>query len=161
GGTLRFDVVGNSLKLYFTPPGINQTTTLLTSALNSDIPGAGLVGVRGSDGYWDNFSASQLQPNLPFSDDFQRANSGTPGVNYAVKTGTIVLDSNRLYGSPGTDLAVYSGDPAGYYGTAAADVSVASYVGLGLSSTATAQIIARYAGPGDLNYYAGAVSLSG
>src|SRR5262249_36342141 len=142
-GTLRLDVVGSSLTLLLNGTPVGSTT-------DGSVSGAGSVGVRGSASpAWDNFSASPLQASLPFSDDFNRANSGTPGSSYTVTGGSLAVTSNLLNAS--------SFGEAGVTTAPAADVSVQADVWLGTSATPWVGLVARYGGSGDSNQYWGAV----
>src|SRR5262249_9262449 len=145
-GTLRLDAVGSALQLSY-------NGTVLSSTVDSSLLNPGLVGLRSSSGtILDNFSAGPQLPQLPFSDDFNRANSGTPGTHYTVPlgAGSVSLINNQLAGPGGSyDVAVYNT-------AAVADVSVQAVVSLGTSGAGLAGLVARYSGGGDQNmYYAG------
>ena len=70
-GTLRFEVVGNEMKLF-----IDNVLQLV--AYDSTITAAGLTGIRGVNSSHDNFSATAIPAQtatLPFTDSFTHANN--------------------------------------------------------------------------------------
>jgi hypothetical protein len=139
-GTLRFDVFGNTLKLFF-------NGTLVASLVNNAIQGPGTAGVRGSAAIFDNFSAARLSSVLSFDDNFNPGGSPNFDVNF-IKTvgGASVVGSKLTTSSAPTNVAVY----AGMFN---ADVSVQADVTLAASGTNRAGLVARYSGGGDTNMY--------
>lgn len=140
-GTLRFEVVGNSLKLFL-------NGTLLASALDSVLSQPGLVGIRTTLGNLDNFYPDLLQSALPFNDDFNRPDSGNLGSNYKQPVGSIGIAANQASTPGGFNLALYAN-------ASLADVSVQIDVALASTGFSHAGLVARYKGPGDSNMYLG------
>src|SRR5262249_21280840 len=121
-GALRFDAPGNLPKLYFTPTGSRES--LRATATDSRLTGAGLVGVRGISTTYDNLSLKKLPP-LPFSDNFNRADSTSLGQNWAEQTGDLSVSGNHLAGASSVNVGTYTGASATDV-TVMADVTAAS-----------------------------------
>ncbi|MBX3412267.1 MAG: hypothetical protein KF708_06075 [Pirellulales bacterium] len=143
-GTLRFEVVGTSLRLLFNGQTVGQATDgVLTTG--------GGVGLRHSGGKVASFKAeTQLLPfraatALPFVDDFARANSTSLGVNWqelegdiGISNGAAVLYRNATSVATLVDVAV-------------ADVVVSADIDI--TGGGNAGLLARHSGPGDSNGY--------
>jgi hypothetical protein len=90
--TLRFEVVGPSLKLFVN----GKLTTFATDGLPTT---AGSVGLRSGNGVAiDNFAATSLSLNavsLPFTDNFDRTN-GELGPNWLDQLGDSQVQGNAL-----------------------------------------------------------------
>jgi hypothetical protein len=138
-GKLRFDVFGNTLKLFF-------NGALVASLVDNAIPGPGMAGIRGSAATFDNFSPARLFSVLSFNDDF---NVGSPNVDVNfIKTvgGASVIDSMLTASPAPRSMAVYTG-------MFNADVSVQADVALAATGINRAGLVARYSGSGDTNMY--------
>src|SRR5262249_33056146 len=151
GGTLRFDIQGSSLKLFYASSA-GSPATLMASAVDAGLTGAGQGGGGGHDASWGNFSARPLPPPLLLTHDLHPAHSGTPGSNYTVTGGALAVTGNQLYAS--------SFGEAVYNAATAADVSVQAFVALGTTGTGAAGLVARYSGSGDQNLYWATVSVN-
>jgi hypothetical protein len=145
-GTIRFEVVGNSLKLF-----VNGVLQL--AVRSSGITGAGLAGIRGRNGSvntpttFDNFSAQSITAKavaLPFQDSFTNADNSELDPVWIEKAGAfqIMNDMASVFGA-GAGLATLNAAPV-------ANVSVQTDFLLSTSS-ATAGLVARYSGTGDGN----------
>jgi ELWxxDGT repeat protein len=102
-GLLRFEVVGNSLKLFLNGILVVKTTdTMLTRA--------GLVGVRGTArSSFDTFNAERLFPTL-FQDSFNRPDNTDIGAAYQKVAGNFDINTNQLRAlNAGTNLAIRDG----------------------------------------------------
>jgi hypothetical protein len=146
---LEFKVQGSSLQLL-------TNGTLLTSAVDTQIPAPGLVGIRGALGTtFGAFSASLLSPSQPpFSDNFAGGTSPNLGRSWDEPAGAVGLNGNNA--------AVVNTAPgdAVYAGAALADAAVSANVTITATATA-AGLVARYSGPGDTNMYLGQLSYNG
>jgi hypothetical protein len=88
-GTLRFEVIGNSLKLFVN--GVLQV-----AVHNSTIANAGLVGLRGTNATLDNFVASVVPSptaTLSYTDGFTGTNGTLDGV-WTEQAGAFVVHNN-------------------------------------------------------------------
>jgi hypothetical protein len=159
--TLRFDVVGSSLKLFL-------NGNLVTFASDMAITAPGSVGLRSSNNItFDNFSASAIALNnvtLPFNDDFNRAD-GPLGPNWLDQLGLNAIQGNQVVT---TVIDPTSSDPtkslsiATVNGVSNADVSVQADVAVGAVGVQYSGPVARYSGPGDQNmYWGGLVGFNG
>jgi hypothetical protein len=148
-GTLRFEALGNSLRLFL-------SGTLLLAVRDSTLTGPGLVGIRGSAGVtYDNVSAWTVRPALPFADGFFPADTTNLGGNYLKTAGNLAIRSGKLTAiDGGVNLAVYTG-------ASSADVRLQTDVALPEGSTVFVGLVARYCGPGDTDMYLGELSSSG
>jgi hypothetical protein len=149
-GTLRFDVVGNSLKLY-----VNGVLELAVN--NNSITGAGLFGMRGRGTAalpttFDNFSAvtvTSQTTTLPFSDSFVQPDNSTLSPLWTEQVGAfpILSEAATAFSTNGSNaglaLATVNAAPV-------ADVTVQTNFTL-TGNTSTAGLIARYSGSGDGN----------
>ncbi len=144
-GTLRFQVVGSSLRLFF-------NNTLVTYAYDTALT-AGTVGIRTSGGVSvDNFSAAKVtlaQAPLPYVDNFTQANGFLSG-NWRDRAGDFRVQSNLLQGNASLNVATLNT-------TSQANVSVQADVSV-LGAGQHAGLVARYGGAGDANMYLGALS---
>jgi hypothetical protein len=160
-GTLRFDVVGPSMKLYL-------NGTLVTFANDTALTAPGSVGLRANAGNtMDNFSSDivTLTPNnLPFSDNFNRPN-GQLGLNWVDQLGDGQVQNNALVthvvdptsSDPNKSLAVETVN-----GVSAANVTVQADITLAATGLQYSGLVARYSGPGDQNmYWGGIVGVNG
>lgn len=145
-GLLRFDVMGNSLRLY-----VNGS--LLASATDTAISGAGSVGVRGLNGVFDNFTVTALPP--VYTDSFTQANGSALSGSWKVNAGGFQVQNNLAVSTPST----FSN--ATLLGVSQANVSVQANVDLSGVATGHADLVARYSGPGDTNMYAALLSKAG
>ena len=157
-GTLRFDVVGSSLKLYYAPTA--AAVLLLTAptvyANDSSLAAAGLAGMRiGPSLTVDNFTAAAIaEPSqtLPFQSDFSSpGNNNQLSTNWIERAGNFnvsgsqaVAQSNKP-GSAASRLLLPSANIATVTGISLADVGAQ----MGLSSMAVGQtlgVLTRYTG---------------
>jgi RHS repeat-associated protein len=97
-GTVQLEVVGSSINLYF-------DGALMVSAVDTSISGAGGVGIYsgGDEGVtFSDFSASAAvaptpaNATLPFSDDFNRADSTFVGSYWTEETGNVALANDQV-----------------------------------------------------------------
>ncbi|HLW66793.1 MAG TPA: choice-of-anchor tandem repeat GloVer-containing protein [Gemmataceae bacterium] len=135
-GTLRFEVVGDSLKLF-------QQNNLVASA-NDTFLTTGTVGMRASSGSpLDNFSASVLAPILSFSDNFSTPSSQLSS-SWATRLGNFQVSGGMATAQFGVNVATVNGLLAAN-STVQALVTVANgqYGG----------VVSRFSGPGDSNMY--------
>ncbi len=159
--TLRFDVVGPSLKLF-----INGN--LAAFANDTVLTAPGTAGLRSGNGVTiANFSASALTLNsntLPFTDNFTRGN-GELGPNWLDRLGDTQIQGNAAVthvvnpnsANPAQTLALSTVN-----GISAADVTVQADVTLASTGIVYAGLVARYNGPGDTNmYWAGLIGVTG
>ena len=147
-GLLDFQVFGPILRLFF-------NTSLVATAIDSQISGPGLAGIRGTvNSTWDNFNLAMVV-SAPFSDNFNRANSSNLGANWLQVVGTTGIQNNmaQATNSSGINLAVYNG-------AAQADVDVSANVALPTGSGKAVDLVARDTGPGDNTFYMGALLTS-
>jgi probable HAF family extracellular repeat protein len=161
-GTLRFDVVGNSLKLF-----VNGVLQLAVN--DSSITGAGLIGFRGRGTAalpttFDNFTATtptSATTTLPFSDSFSKPDNSTLDSVWTEQVGAFpILSGAATAFSPnaantGLALATVNAAPV-------TDITVQADFTLN-ASAANAGLIARYSGTGDGNgrMYVGRIMQSG
>src|SRR5262249_18280308 len=130
--TLRFDVLGDSLRLFF-------NGGLIASTLDNRLMAPGLVGVRGAATSFDNFAAARLVSALPFSDTFGRPDSANIGEDYLERAGDLsILFGQLATAQSGVNLAVYT---RAYQ----ADVSVQANINLATAGFTHAGLVARYA----------------
>jgi hypothetical protein len=146
-GTLRFEVVQNSLRVY-----VNGT--LVVQATDNTFSGPGLVGIRTSAGATvDNF-ASLLTPSgqtaLPFAENFALGANTTLGAPWTIAAGSYSIQAQAAVGVQSLNLATI--------GASLADVSVQANVTLASGSGFShVGLVARQSGPGDANMYVGMV----
>lgn len=141
--TLRFEVVGNSLRLF-----VNGVLT--AHATDSAIAGPGLTGIRSSAGVSYDHFVSGLTPAaqalMPLADSFVLAANTTLGSPWTSLVGTFSIQNQTAVGTQTLNLATIGGD--------ASDVSVQIRATVGASFT-HAGVVARHSGPGDTNMYMG------
>jgi hypothetical protein len=153
--TLRFEVVGPSLKLF-----VNGT--LAAFANDTSLTGPGTVGLRsGFSVTIDNFSANVLtltNNTLPFSDNFNRAN-GELGSNWLDQQGESSVVGNQVVTRP---VDPTSSDPeknqvvlSTVNGVSNTNVAVQADLTLPSTGTPYSGLVARHTGPGDTNMYWG------
>ena len=146
-GTLRFEVVGNALSLYW-------DNVFALQVVDTQIQDAGQVGVRGSQGtQFDNFVIAEQTPvtaTLPFDDDFNLTAGSPLQAAWSAAAGTYSVQSSQAEArESGLNIAVLNG-------VVEADVVVQAQVSVA-EGPAHAGLIARYSGPGDNNMYLGAL----
>jgi len=143
-GTLRFEVMGSSLKLFL-------NNTLVAFANDSRLT-AGTVGIDTSvGGTVDNFSASTMpltQVSLPFSDDFTTATNQQLSSNWLNQRGNFQVSGGLAAGHGLSNVATLNG-------VNAADVAVQADVNVTGAAGQSAGLVARYSGPGIQNLYLG------
>jgi ELWxxDGT repeat protein len=102
-GVLRFEVVGNSLKLFF-------NGTLAARATDTRLTRPGAVGVRGTPkSTFDTFNVEARTPVL-FQEGFNRQDSSNIGPNLVKSVGNFGIVSDQLKAlNPGTNLALRDG----------------------------------------------------
>jgi hypothetical protein len=141
-GTLRFEDVGPSLKLFL-------NNSLVAYADDSAISGAGTVGIRSTAGAtFDNFSADVLtltNNSLPFSDNFNAATNQQLSNSWLNQAGNFQVAGGVATGNGGLDLATVNG-------VSVANVTVQADLTVAMAGQ-WAGLIARYSGPGDQNMY--------
>jgi hypothetical protein len=160
-GTLRFEVVGPSLKLFL-------SNTLVTFANDAVLAAPGAVGLRSSNGVTlHNFAADGLTLNtvtLPFSDNFNRPN-GELGPNWLDRLGETQVNGNQALTrvvDPASSDVNRTVSLATLNGLTAADVTVQAFVQVGAVGVTFGGVVARYSGVGDQSmYWAGLVGING
>ena len=156
-GTLRFEVVGSTLKLF-------MNRTLVTVVDDVSLSGPGLVGIRSNAGaIFNNFFAVQhaVPASTPttFTDNFGTSNydsasnttsasGGELGLNWSEQVGGYALASGAVNSTTALDVATLRG-------VSTADVEATADITL--ATNGAAGLVARYAGPGDRNMYWGAI----
>jgi uncharacterized protein YkwD len=149
-GTLRLEVVGNSLKLFL-------NGRLLTHAFDSALT-TGAAGAWGTPGATlDNFEAdtiNRVSAALPFRDGFAQATGSQLSRSWTEQAGNFqALGNGQLRAiDPGLSLATLNLAPA------AADVALQANVALAATGAVSAGLMARYSGSGDGNMYLGVVT---
>ncbi len=143
-GTLRFEVVGASLKLFF-------GQSLLAYAFDTKITAAGQVGLRGSmNARFDDFDVNAIVPTnaaIPFADPFTQTDGAQLARTWTERAGNFGVAGNQLIANgPSLSIATVNGPPS-------ANVSVLADVALGAKQSAG--LIARYQSNG--SYYLGQV----
>jgi hypothetical protein len=151
-GTLRFEVVGTSLRLFL-------DDVLVTSAINSSITGPGLVGLWASPGnFIDDFNFTAQAPltlvTLPFNDTFTQANGTQLTTNWIVSAGNFTIVNNAAVGSGVFNLATLNG-------VNNSDVSIQATVALTATVGSYAGLVARHSGVGLANLYWGGLINNG
>jgi hypothetical protein len=152
-GTLRFDIIGESLKLYF-------NGVLKAFASDTQLSGVGSVGFRSNAGAQvDTFQAliaTNSTATLPYVNGFDApgfaGQLSTVNTEWRQNAGNFTVSGSRVTAQGlGTNLATLNILPANQ----SADVSVS-----GTSVLTAGQVmglVARHQGPGDNNLYFGAV----
>jgi sugar lactone lactonase YvrE len=159
--TLRFEVVGPSLKLF-----VNGT--LATFATDGVLTAAGTVGLRSGNGVAiDNFSASALNlvpSTLPFRDNFNRPDSEL-GLTWLDRLGDSQVKGNAIVTrviDPNSQDANKLLAIATVNGVSLADVSLQADLTLGSTGVQYSGLFARYSGPIDQNmYWGGLIGING
>ena len=153
-GLLRFEVVGESLKLFL-------ANTLVAYAVDASITRPGSVGMRsaGVGTTFDNYSANSLTPPVvppTYADDFTSAGPNNQlTTNWQEHAGNFT--QNGFSGKAGSSAAI---SEAMLNGVAQKDV----YVQADIDLTQVGQyagLTAHYSGPGDSNMYWGAIGKTG
>ena len=159
-GTLRFDVVGDSLKAYFGATA--ASLAIVTFAEDSSLTTGGTAGFRASSGVTlDNYAASAIPtagpPNLPFSDAlasnplvFNQLNN----FNWVEYAGDYNLSSNQAVGQT-TGTTAFS--LATVNGVTVPDVSVQANVSF-TAAGQSAGLITRFSST-TTSYYFASVTL--
>ena len=156
-GTLRFEVSGTSLKVYFTPTGGAQT--LLTYGFDTALAGAGLVGMRLSkNATVANFTVGQINltnPALRFDETFS-APDGTflsdYSTNWSERQGLFTIMNSALKASAATtapSIATVNGPLA--------NSATQETINLSIVGTHAAGLVARY-NPINGNMYQGRIT---
>ena len=153
-GTIRFEVIGTNLKLYF---GANASAQMLVAYAYDSALAAGTTGVRVSAGVaLDNFTTNSVavptSQTLPFSDSFAANPSAQQlGSSWQERSGNFSVASGAAVAvGSSTSVATVSG-------IAVADVAVQGAIVVG--PTRAAGLIARYQTNG--SYYLGQVVSNG
>src|SRR5262249_39061526 len=147
-GTLRFEVVGTSLRLYF-------NGALVATATDSVLK-SGSVGVSATQHVsFDDFSASAFDSTPSFGDSFARPDATALGSQWKEQAGDLIVKDGQLVakGAAGS-LATY---PFASLKDASVQAQVTAYSPGGFFLTGIAGVVARHSGPGDRNYYLGAL----
>jgi uncharacterized repeat protein (TIGR01451 family) len=163
-GTLGFEVVGNTMKLFL--DGV-----LELAANDSSFPGAGLVGMRGRGTpaqavTFDNFAAttvtSQTAP-LPFADNFNQPANSQLSPKWTEQVGAFPILSLGTASAFSTNTFNTGLALATVNAPVAANVTVQTNFTLTAGGAASAGLVARYSGTGDGNgqMYAAQILLSG
>jgi hypothetical protein len=138
--TLRFEVVGSSLKLF-------QNSNLVAFANDSILTG-GTIGMRATAGaIFDNFSADVLtlnNPGLSFSDNFNSANNQQLSNSWLNQLGNFQVAGGVATALANLNIATVNGVSV-TSSTVRADVTV--------STGGFAGLVSRYSGPGEANMY--------
>lgn len=140
--TLRFETLGNQLKLY-----VNNAVQVV--AYDAMIAAPGAVGMRGFNATYDEFNAITAPPinaTLSFIDDFDTPDN-RPDLDrtWTERVGAFSTQNNNAAVVAGISLATVNSISTG-------DVSVGASVDI-TAAGAYAGLVARYAGPGDGSYY--------
>lgn len=148
--TLRFEVFGNSLRLF-----VNGT--LAAQAFDSTIAGPGLMGIRSSTGVtFDHFLSTfiaSVDASLPFSDGFILPNNSILGSPWNAVTGSFTIQNQTAVGVQTLNQATIGNDTT--------DVSIQATVNLA-GNNSYGGLVARHSGPGDTNmYFATLVNFNG
>ncbi len=147
-GVLKLDAMGSRLEL-----SLNGVPVM--TAFDSAITAEGAAGLRGTAGRaFDNFLVTRSAPGTRRFESFATADSPDLGPNFREVSGIWAIAGQQLVAS-GTAAAFAVHDQID-----TADVRVQARVQLGASGTA-AGVFARYAAPGDRNYYLGQVRRGG
>ncbi|RLS21741.1 MAG: hypothetical protein DWH72_01790, partial [Planctomycetota bacterium] len=144
-----------------TTPSTAPATVSVVGNQLSIVPTSGFVGsftvsVTITDGKTTSVAktfrvtVTPLTATLPFTDDFNRANSAFISGYWTKRNGDFQVQGNALVPRGGAS----SWSVATLNGVSAADVRVESYVNLAAAGN-DAGIIARYSGPDDQNMYMG------
>ena len=145
-GTLRFEVVGTSLKLFL---DLDLIAWANDSALTSGSVGMRATGIGTS---YENFSADKItvtNPTLPFSDDFSAADPATHQQlidSWATRAGNFKVDGGVAQNNDTRSLAVLNGPVLN--GVPQADVSVQADIALAAGQSVG--LVARYSSSGDM-----------
>jgi hypothetical protein len=150
GKVLRFEVFGSSLKLYL-------NDTLLCFAVDASLAAPGGVGLRTAKGsVLDDFAAAVFAPStptLPFHDAFAPAPPrNTLPADWQERSGYFSVASGRAVGG-----SVAQPNVATLNGVNVANVTVAADFAF-TAANQTGQLVGRYTGAGDRNYYAAAIT---
>ncbi len=146
---LRLEVAGTSLRLFF-----NDALVLKTR--DATFANAGQAGIRGTQFTTvDQFFFSPIDPELPFGDNFDRANFTFLGSQWIENAGDLAIQNRKLkaVGSPIANLALYPW-------AVVRDVVVQAQVAVLGFGSSEAGLVARYSGPADKNMYFGALSVN-
>jgi hypothetical protein len=152
-GTLRFEVVGSSLKLFQN----NNLVAYASDSLATGVAG-GTVGMRSSAGAtFDNFSADVLtltNNTLPFSDNFSTATNRQLSNSWLNQQGSFQVAGGVAAGLGSLNVATVNGiNNSNVF--VQADVTL---TGAGQS----AGVVSRYSGTGDTNmFWAGLINSGG
>jgi hypothetical protein len=149
-GLLRFEVVGNSLKLFL-------NGALVGFAFDNVLAGSGRVGVRGTTlATWDNFGAdaiTRIVQTAPLSQSFTQPEESQldPSV-WQGDVGNFSVSGGAVRGDAPNNLATV-------FGYSAFNVAVAADVNLAGAGVSEMGLVARYNGKGtDTNFYLGVVT---
>jgi RHS repeat-associated protein len=135
--TLRLVVQGSQQKVYY-------NGALVLSATDTQVTAPGLAGLASNANVsFDNFSVNIPSPPAPFTDNFNRADSGNLGANWLTEMGTVQVSSNKAVGT-----ATSSGNLAVYTGLTPADVDVSADITLAGGGNTIGGVVARYTGTG-------------
>jgi hypothetical protein len=119
-------------------------------ANDRSLPGAGLVGLRGTEASFPGRQATPLMGTpvtLPFSDNFSLGTDNNTQLSLAwqQQLGSFLLQGGTVKGNAGTSIATL-------FGLSVADVKLQADLSVS-GNGSRAQLVARYSGPGDSNYY--------
>jgi uncharacterized protein YkwD len=150
-GTLRFQVVGSSLKLFVNG---QMVAFAFDSTLTSGTPGIQVT----TGAQLSHFEVAALSPvavALPFTDSFAQTAGKQLSLAWTEQAGNFtVLANGHLRPNAGGNVATVNQPPA-------ADVAVQANVTVGTSAWSYAGLVARYAGPASGNMYTGLVLYNG
>jgi ELWxxDGT repeat protein len=148
--SLRFEAVGSVLKLFV-------DDVLVASVIDTTYR-SGKVGVGGTRYVSiDDFFVSAVDAALPFGESFERnVDTSDIGSQWRELSGDLSIRGNELE-AEGTGVSVGI-----YQWSAVRNVCVQAWVSvdapLGSGLSGRGGVVARYSGPGDGNYYLGAIS---
>jgi hypothetical protein len=148
-GTLRFEIVGASLKLYL-------NNGLVSRAVDHGIGAGGSAGLYGGQGAtFDNFQASALAAvtaSLPYSNNFNVASGTQFGYEWDAQAGNFTVQSGAVVGQGGVNVATLHGvNPVNV--DLEADITRLPFDG-------SAGLVSRYQDAGNM-YWAGLVNENG
>lgn len=127
---------------------------LVTSVIDTKFA-AGGVGIRG-DAFatLDDFAARLVTTTLPFNDPFTLPDNAPLGINWTHRLNGFKVTGSKARGT----AAAVAANIATLVGVHRADIELQADVDVQATTNHTAGLIARYAGPGDANYYEARIS---
>ncbi len=151
-GTVRLEVVGTSIKLFYTPSG--GSTSLVGYANEPTLTVAGTSGVYlGNGDTATNFNLSAVNlntPALPFNDPFTGIDGTQLSLNWQQQAGNFGVVGNKLVANAANNLATVNGLTL---------PAVQADVDISVTGTQHAGVVVRYQANG--GFYTGLVGSNG